>query len=448
MKNIISKSVICIFIFDLVIFILSTAFISKFLNMSFILSIVSICIITATGLYSLYLKGNYIIREFNVSIWNAYRLFEGVIFAHIPCAIALFIYLPKPVLWKFLFINIVVIYAFLYLYRFCFHYYLFNLKKIKNILIVGADNRAKIILDIVKSKPALKMKVIGFAENTENTEEDIDNIKIMPVKDGIYDYIVKNDVNIVIFTNLSPLLLDIPYGVQIYNMPDFYEKVTGKYYIDENSMEDFYYDFLKKKSHIYDFCKRVFDIIAAGIILTVTLPILVYIAIRIKLTDNESPIYTQNRVGRGGKIFKCYKLRTMYANNYIPKNLENGGYAKNQDQDSRVIPWCKFVRKARFDEIPQMINIIKGEMSIVGPRAEWEEVVKIYSEKIKFYNCRMWVKTGWTGWAQINQGHLFSIDDEEGKLVYDLYYIKNRNILWEISILIKAIFMALGGRHE
>ena len=138
----------------------------------------------------------------------------------------------------------------------------------------------------------------------------------------------------------------------------------------------------------------------------------------------------------------------MWANNYVPKDLKKGGYAENQEQDDRVIPWCKFVRKARFDEIPQMINILKGDMSIVGPRAEWEEVVKIYKEEIPYYNCRMWTKTGWTGWAQINQGHLFSLDDEEGKLVYDLYYIKHRNILWEISILVKAVFMALGGRHD
>jgi len=184
------------------------------------------------------------------------------------------------------------------------------------------------------------------------------------------------------------------------------------------------------------------------IILIVTLPITGVTAIRIWLTDKESPIYTQTRIGIRGKEFKCYKLRTMYANNYVPKNLKDGGYAENQEQDDRVIPFCKFVRKARFDEIPQMINILKGEMSIVGPRAEWDEVVKIYKEQIPYYNCRMWVKTGWTGWAQINQGHCISSDDIAEKLQYDLYYLKNRNVMWEIFILVKAVFMALGGRHD
>ena len=115
----------------------------------------------------------------------------------------------------------------------------------------------------------------------------------------------------------------------------------------------------------------------------------------------------------------------MYANDYVPKNVKKGGYAQSQDADDRVIPFCKFVRKARFDEIPQMINIIKGEMSIVGPRTEWEEVANIYTKEVPYYPCRMWVNTGWTGWAQINQGHCFSNDDEAEKIAYDLYYLKH-----------------------
>lgn len=116
--------------------------------------------------------------------------------------------------------------------------------------------------------------------------------------------------------------------------------------------------------------------------------------------------------------------------------------------DDRVIPFCRFVRKARFDEIPQMINILKGEMSIVGPRAEWDNLVNIYSKEIPYYTSRQWVKTGWTGWAQINQGHCVNSDDVMEKLQYDLFYLKNRNVVWEIFILVKAVFLALGGRHE
>ena len=95
-----------------------------------------------------------------------------------------------------------------------------------------------------------------------------------------------------------------------------------------------------------------------------------------------------------------------------------------------------------------MINILKGEMSIVGPRAEWVDEAKIFKQKIPYYSGRMWVKTGWTGWSHINMNPVFTIDEERERLEYDFYYIKHRNVLWEIAILVKAIFLAIGGRHR
>ena len=400
-------------------------------------------------LFPIFLKGHYKIREFNITIKNIYLLLEGIIFAHIPAFILLLIS-GLHANYKFILCNIATIFVFLTIYRAAFHHYLFKIKRTKNILILGTDERARIIADEIQSKYALKMNVAAFVQLNPNEEEIIadKNTPVYVMPKTLKDAIRINNIDIVVIAQPTELIIDIPRKVKIYKMPDFYEMVTGKYYTDEKTITELYYQLAKKNHCIYNFCKRIYDIIAALIILIVTLPITGFTALRIWLTDHENPIYTQNRVGKNGKIFKCYKLRTMWANNYVPKNLKNGGYAENQDTDDRVIPWCKFVRKARFDEIPQMINILKGDMSIVGPRAEWEEVVKIYKEQIPYYNCRMWVKTGWTGWAQINQGHLFSVDDEAGKLVYDLYYIKHRNILWEICILVKAVFMALGGRHD
>jgi lipopolysaccharide/colanic/teichoic acid biosynthesis glycosyltransferase len=132
----------------------------------------------------------------------------------------------------------------------------------------------------------------------------------------------------------------------------------------------------------------------------------------------------------------------MYLNDYVPKNAE-----MLNDGSDRVIPFCKFIRKAKLDEIPQMINIIKGEMSIVGPRAEWEKFVNVFLKEIPYYSSRMWVKTGWTGWAHVSMPAAYSVDEERERLAYDLYYIKHRNVLWEIGILVKAVFLAIGGRH-
>ena len=446
-----SKSVFIMFIFDLLILFLSTLMWAYTFNYSVKAIIFLTLLVVTIGLIVLFLKGNYKIREFNITGKNTYLLFEGIVMMHVIPALYLFIFASSVVTTlEFLFANILTTFVCLRIYRALFHLYLFKIKKTKNILILGTDKRARVIADEINNKYALKMSVVGFVQNENCAEEFIadKNLPVYKNLTSLNDVIQEKSVDIVVIAQPTELIITIPRGVDIYKMPEFYEMVTGKYYIDEKTITELYYQFTKNSSVVYDFCKRVYDIIAATIILVVTLPITGFTALRIWLTDHENPIYTQNRVGKGGKIFKCYKLRTMWANNYVPKDLKKGGYAENQEQDDRVIPWCKFVRKARFDEIPQMINILKGDMSIVGPRAEWEEVVKIYNEEIPYYNCRMWTKTGWTGWAQINQGHLFSVDDEEGKLVYDLYYIKHRNVLWEISILIKAVFMALGGRHD
>jgi lipopolysaccharide/colanic/teichoic acid biosynthesis glycosyltransferase len=178
------------------------------------------------------------------------------------------------------------------------------------------------------------------------------------------------------------------------------------------------------------------------------LPITAYIAIRVKLTDGASPFFSQTRVGQDGKTFECYKLRTMYVNDYVPKDGEDIKYAESVKGDDRIIPFCRFVRKARFDEIPQMINILKGEMSIVGPRAEWANEAAVFEKEIPFYRMRNLIRAGWTGWSHISMGPCFSVDDERERLAYDLYYIKHRNVFWDIAILVKAVFLACGGRHK
>ncbi|MBE7705522.1 MAG: exopolysaccharide biosynthesis polyprenyl glycosylphosphotransferase [Cyanobacteria bacterium SIG29] len=445
--KVLSKSILIMIIFDMLTLLVSTVFWYDYFNFPIFYGL-PILFIVLTGLIVLFLKANYKIREFNNTFKNTYLLLEGVVFTNIPSLGFLFFADGIKVL-EFFVANILTVFVVLKLYRILFHYWLFNIKKVKNILILGTDKRARVIADEIQGKKALRMQIAGFVEVNESEDFLTDNkTPVFKNVEDLAQIVEENDIDTVVIAQPTELITTVPKGVDFYKMPDFYEMATGKFYIDEKTITELYYQFAKNQSCVYDFCKRAYDIIAALIILIVTLPITGVTAIRIWLTDKESPIYTQTRIGIRGKEFKCYKLRTMYANNYVPKNLKDGGYAENQEQDDRVIPFCKFVRKARFDEIPQMINILKGEMSIVGPRAEWDEVVKIYKEQIPYYNCRMWVKTGWTGWAQINQGHCISSDDIAEKLQYDLYYLKNRNVMWEIFILVKAVFMALGGRHD
>ena len=445
-----SRSTRIMFIFDLIILLLSTYFVGCYFAFDLRILLFAIVLVDVVGLWTLFLKGNYKIREFNVTFWNFYRLLEGVIFTHIPIGILLYFFIDRTTLIKFVFVNICIIYITLCIYRICFHYYLFNLKKEKNILIVGADERARIIADEIQAKKALRMKVVGFVQVNHIDEELISDSKL-PVYSDVDDLkpiIKKKNVDIVVIAQATELIVTTSDDVIIYKMPQFYELVTGKFYIDEKTITELYYQFATRRSKVYDFCKRTYDIIAALIILTVTLPITAYIAIRVKLTDGASPFYTQTRVGKDGKTFECYKLRTMYVNNYVPKDGDDVKYAESVKTDDRIIPFCRFVRKARFDEIPQMINILKGEMSIVGPRAEWVNEAEIFKKTIPYYSVRMWVRAGWTGWSHINMQPVFTVDEERERLEYDLYYIKHRNVLWEIGILVKAVFLALGGRHK
>ena len=446
-----SRSVLYMFLFDLLILAVSTIlWANKFLYSIKAIIFLSVLVV-GSGLIILFLKGNYKIREFNITGKNTYLLFEGVVMMHIIPALYLFIFASSAIKTiEFLLANILTIFIALRLYRALFHYYLFKIKRTKNILILGTDERARVIADEIQGKYALKMRVAGFVQGENSSDEFISDNNLPVYKDikDLKSIIEKNDIDIVVIAQPTELIVTIPKGVDIYKMPDFYEMVTGKYYIDEKTITELYYQFATHQSVVYDFCKRTYDIIAALIILIVTLPITAYIAIRVKMIDGGNPIFTQTRVGKGGKTFECYKLRTMYVNDYVPKDGNDIKYAENVKGDDRIIPFCRFVRKARFDEIPQMINILKGDMSIVGPRAEWENEVEIFKRQIPFYTCRMWVKTGWTGWSHINMNPVFTVDEEVERLEHDLYYIKHRNVLWEIFILVKAVFLACGGRHK
>ena len=446
-----SKSTTYMFIFDLTILFLSTYCLACFFGYTPKAIMILCTLIVSVGMFVLFLKGHYKIREFNINLKTAYLLFEGIVMAHVLPALYLLIYAASiKSSINFLVVNVLTIYILLRLYRMVFHYYLFRLKKEKNILILGTDERARIIADEIQGKKALRMKVSGFVQEDESIDEFVAD-KNLPVYQNVTNLtpiIDENDIDIIVIAQPTELIVTAPRDIDIYKMPDFYEMVTGKFYIDEKTITELYYQYAKRHSYVYDFCKRCYDIYAALIILLVTLPITVYIAIRVKLTDGASPFYTQTRVGKDGKTFECYKLRTMYINDYVPKDGDDVKYAESVKSDDRIIPFCRFVRKARFDEIPQMINILKGQMSIVGPRAEWVDEAQIFKDKIPYYTCRMWVKTGWTGWSHINMNPVFTVDEERERLEYDLYYIKHRNVLWEIGILLKAVFLALGGRHK
>ena len=219
-----------------------------------------------------------------------------------------------------------------------------------------------------------------------------------------------------------------------YSKPEnFYEKITGKVLINLLGRNWFLENITQENQEWFIISKRIIDILLALFFGLIALLILPFIALAIKLESKGPLIYKQSRVGLNNKIFTLYKFRSM------TKNAEVGGIQWAKKNDDRITRVGKFIRKTRIDEIPQFVNIIKGDMSFVGPRPERPGFVTTLKEEIPFYNERHLVKPGLTGWAQINFPYGASVSDAKQKLQYDLFYIKNESIALDISIILKTI---------
>ena len=191
---------------------------------------------------------------------------------------------------------------------------------------------------------------------------------------------------------------------------------------------------------VFYFFKRIIDIILSLIILLITGIFWPFIAIIIKLESKGPVFFTQIREGKNGKLFNLYKFRTM--------KTEQNDFAPTTEKDNRITKFGNFMRVTRIDELPQMLNVLKGDMSLIGPRPERPELAIELEKEIPFYKQRLLVKPGITGWDQVSgEYHSPSIEDTYKKIQYDLYYIKNQSVFLEISIFFKTImtvFLKLG----
>jgi len=189
----------------------------------------------------------------------------------------------------------------------------------------------------------------------------------------------------------------------------------------------------------YQFVKRIFDLVLAMLMLPAALLLAGPIALAIKQTSPGPVLFRQARMGWRGKTFVIFKFRTMRADH------EGQGFTISKDEE-RITSVGKFLRKTRLDEIPQLINIIKGEMSWIGPRPESLELAKWYCRDVPLFRIRHLVRPGISGWAQVNQGYAAGVEDVTVKVRYDLYYIKHLSLWLDITILLKTIIVVLSGR--
>jgi sugar transferase (PEP-CTERM system associated) len=233
-------------------------------------------------------------------------------------------------------------------------------------------------------------------------------------------------------------------GVEVVDAPSFYEQVTGKLLIENITPGWFIFSQGFRITALRRFLKRMIDLISAIVILLLVLPFLPIIVLVIKL-DSAGPIlFRQKRVGKRGKIYVLYKFRTMTVD-----AEKNTGAVWAKEHDPRVTRVGEFLRKCRIDEIPQLFNVLAGDMSLVGPRPERPEFVDKLKEIIPYYSERHFVKPGVTGWAQVRYPYGASVEDAIEKLRYDLYYIKNLTMVFDLIVILETIKVVLfrrGGR--
>ncbi|MFZ2196932.1 MAG: exopolysaccharide biosynthesis polyprenyl glycosylphosphotransferase, partial [Thermodesulfovibrionales bacterium] len=231
-------------------------------------------------------------------------------------------------------------------------------------------------------------------------------------------------------------------GVEIIDMPTFYEELEGKLPVEHLSNGWFIFaPFYGMRKNIYtNHLKRLIDIFLAIVGVIAVSPVICITSLAIKLDSPGSLLFRQRRVGYNGEVFELLKFRSMEV------DAEKDGAVWAQKNDPRVTRVGKIIRKARVDEIPQIWNVLKGEMSFVGPRPERPEFVDQLQIEIPFYSLRNSVKPGISGWAQVLYPYGASKKDALEKLQYDLYYIKNLSFFLDLHIVLKTIRVVLFGR--
>lgn len=347
-------------------------------------------------------------------------------------------------------IALVLALALMICWRLGIHWIMRHPKLGERVLIVGADALAIEVAREAMSRRDLGYKVVGFvAEDPKLIGETLLNPKVLGVVGDLSRIVEEHDVDRVVVAlqdrrghmPVDQLLkIRLEGRAAIEEGTALYERLTGKISVEILRPSWIIFSGGAKRSAVWNALRRVFNFTLALIATILSLPIGLITAIAIKLESPGPVFYTQERVGKNGRVFKIIKFRSMR------RDAESDGRPQwAQRRDPRVTRVGAFIRKTRIDEIPQFINILRGEMSFVGPRAERPFFVEQLNKQIPFYSQRHLVEPGLTGWAQVNYGYTSSVEDAIQKLQYDLYYIKNVSLLFDIWIIFKTIRIVLFG---
>jgi sugar transferase (PEP-CTERM system associated) len=327
----------------------------------------------------------------------------------------------------------------------------------ERVVILGDGPLAKSLLHEIETRPELGIRVAGRSprlgnENYPSNKERGETPNILAQTSYCealsLDREVRGIDRIVVAMDerrgmlpVNSLLSLKNHGVQVQDGNDVYESITGKVPIESIRLSWLLFSPGCYSSRLFLVYKRVASLVTSTIGLLLSLPLLPFVVLAIKISSPGKILYRQNRVGREGVVFRCYKFRTMHSDAEA-----DSGPTWARDDDPRITRVGSFLRKTRMDEIPQLWNVLRGDMSLVGPRPERPEFVAELNQKIPYYHLRHSVRPGITGWAQVLYKYGSSVEDAKEKLRYDLYYVKNASAGLDLLIILNTIKIVLLGR--
>ncbi len=317
----------------------------------------------------------------------------------------------------------------------------------RKVLVVGTGPEARGVETTLQGLGYPRFSVVGFYDAGGEALAGRSSARIFPASQSLCEVVARNAVQEIIVAvreqrgGVLPLreLLDCRInGVPVLDLAGFYERVRGEFPVESLKASWLIYGQGFAQDATRAFVKRVFDVVGAGALLVLAAPVMLLTAVAIRLDSRGPILYRQDRVGQGGRTFQCIKFRSMRV------DAERDGVPRwAQAGDPRVTRVGRVIRQLRIDELPQLINVVSGEMSLVGPRPERPAFVAQLRESIRFYDVRHSVKPGVTGWAQVRYSYGASVEDAARKLQFDLYYVKNHSLFLDLLILLETVRVVL-----
>lgn len=319
----------------------------------------------------------------------------------------------------------------------------------ERMLIMGTGPAGISLARDVLSRPELRLKIVGFLdEKGENIGLSLVNPRIIGATADVESIVEREKVNHVVLSlaerrGHTPVrqLLHLKFaGVKVEDAHSFWERMAGRIILEHLSPSWLILSDGFRKSILLTWTKRLIDLLVSLVAIALSLPLFVFVAAAIWIESGGPVFFRQERTGLKGRPFQILKFRSMRT------DAEAGGPRWASSNDARITRVGKLIRKYRIDELPQMFNVLKGEMSVVGPRPERPHFVSMLEEQIPFYGLRHSVRPGITGWAQVKYQYGGSIGETKTKLEYDLFYIKHLSITLDLVTIFETVKVMLSGQ--